>query len=690
MSFRMSFSSVGLMLAMTSFVDASDLNLDPGPTGRQRAQVLARKDRNVGRYIPNIQFEDVAGMRHQLIDHSSRTGLVIAATSTSCPLSKKNFPTLIRLAREYHQKGIDVILVNPISTDDRNDVQKASVELGKHGVYVHDRECAMIRELGLTTTTDVILIDSARTVKYQGAVDDQYGFGYQLAAPRRRFLISAIEEFLNGHPVAIAATEAPGCDLDVDASAPRNVEITYHNRISRIVQAHCGECHRDQGVAPFSLQTHAEVVAHAPMIQTVINRGSMPPWFASPARDQKSSPWLNDCSLSDIDKRDFLEWLRSERPIGDAKDAPLPVRYPDGWTIGKPDLIVKFPKAEPIQATGFMEYKTVVVKAPLDENKWVQSIEVRPGAPQVIHHVLVFVQAPGDASNRMATPGDEINYWGIYVPGSGKQIYPKGLARMLPKGAEIQFQMHYTPNGTATEDLTQVGFVFADGPPENEVKTTSLVNAWFEIPPGDENYQDFAKMTLPFDATVLGFLPHMHLRGKSCRYEVIAADGTREVLLDIPHYDFNWQLFYRYREPRTFAKQTMLKFTAAFDNSRKNPANPDPTASVRWGQQTFEEMIVGYVEYCVPVRAHGQNSEKDDQRSLELTVNEPNEFELIFGKLDTNDDNQLTLKEFKLINSIPMVTKMSNEIINELFAALDQDGNGNLNGLEFQKLPEMR
>ncbi|HTI51249.1 MAG TPA: redoxin family protein [Planctomycetaceae bacterium] len=660
---------------------------DAGAAVRQAPRVLNPKDRNISRLVPNVEFQDVAGKRHQLGELAKSKGLLVAVTSTSCPLSRKYFPTLVQLAKQYSADGFAVVLVNPIATDKPEAIREAASELGAQGIYVHDAKGELCRALQLTSTTDAVLVDPARTVRYHGAVDDQYGFGYSMAAPRKTYLATALAEYRKGLPIAIAATEAPGCVLDEHKAPARPAAaVTYHNRISRIVQAHCGECHRDGGVGPFSLETREDLASHAAMIATVVKRGTMPPWFASAGPQGAPSPWVDDCSLNAADKDDLLAWLDGDRAEGDPRDAPLPVQYASGWTIGKPDLVARFPAPIPIQATGVMRYQDVAVDLDLNEDKWVERIEIRPGAPQVVHHILVFVRPPrGGAPAGRGANEDGISYWGIYVPGNSKQVYPKGFARKLPKGSRLHFQIHYTPNGTATEDLTQIGFVFAEREPENEVKTASLVNTWFEIPPGADNYTDSAKVKLPADVTVLGFLPHMHLRGKSCSYEALTADGKRETVLDIPRYDFNWQLLYRYAEPRTFKKGTVLKFNATFDNSAANPANPDPKLTVRWGEQTYDEMIVGYVEYFVPVGATGEQLADAAIGQSGLAGDRD---QMLFASLDANDDDRLSLDEVRKLTENPRM-KVNPVTIGVVFATLDKDKDGFLSLEEFRKLRDV-
>ena len=282
--------------------------------------------------------------------------------------------------------------------------------------------------------------------------------------------------------------------------------------------------------------------------------------------------------------------------------------YPANWQIGTPDAVFEFAEPVTVKATGVMPYQTVIVETHLPEDRWVRAIEVQPGDRNVVHHALIHLVSAGEkaAGPRDAAAEERGGFWGEYVPGQSTLVYPAGFAKFLPKGARLRFQMHYTPNGTATTDRTRVGVIFADEPPRHEVRVAGIVNPRIRIPPGAADHREEASLRLPFDATIMGFLPHLHVRGKACRYEVTRGGGTPTTLLDIPRYDFNWQFLYRLREPLAVEAGDTLTFTAWYDNSGDNPANPDPTMTVRWGPQTFDEMHLGYVEYFVPAATPGQ------------------------------------------------------------------------------------
>lgn len=665
---------------------------------RQAPTLLIPGEHGVGRYVDDLEVRDIRGGASQLHEASKRGLTVIAMTSTTCPISKKYLPTLVELHQEFANRGVRFILVNCIAADQIDDMKEAANRFGSTIEYVFDKDSTLATQVGATSTTDVLLLDASNTVLYHGAIDDQYGFGYSLDIPRARYLRDAITTALDGRSVLVSATAAPGCALDLPSAESlstdtRNTEITYHQQIARLMQRHCVECHREGGVGPFRLDTFDDTVAHAPMIRQVIERGVMPPWFAAPATGHVRSPWINDRSLADSEKRMLIDWIESKMPAGDPSHSPLPRSFADGWLIGKPDAVFEFPKPIPVKATGTMPYQNILVDTGLEQDRWVQAIEVRPGDPSVVHHVLVFIQG---SEQEDGTQGDDVDersgYWGIYVPGNSTLVYPDGYAKRIPKGAKLRFQMHYTPNGTATEDSTRIGLVFAKEEPQHEVRVAGVVNPRFRIPAGADNYPVVGSIkNIPTDVQILAFLPHMHLRGKAARFELISKDQS-EVLLDIPRYDFNWQLLYRYAEPLHVPAGSTVQFTAWYDNSRKNPANPDPTKEVRWGQQTYDEMHLGYVEYIVPSSKLGDPNPLNPRNRVRGAIrdaliggatNRPNVGNALFLQIDANRDGIVTRDEVQA--KYPNNPAASTTI----FDRLDTDKNDTLSKVEFSKLAEV-
>ncbi|MFM8617948.1 MAG: redoxin family protein [Opitutaceae bacterium] len=575
----------------------------PLESPREGPRVLKPGDVGVGRRVADVAFTDLEQRAGRLSDFAGSKALVIAFTGTGCPLARKYTPTLVKLEREFGPRGVAFLLVNAAAADPVADIRAMRAEHGLRGRYVHDVEGAFARALGAKTSTEMFVLDAARTVVFRGAVDDQHGLGYSLEAPRRRFLADALEAFLAGGTPLIAATDAPGCALEVERSNAGVVasgSLTYHGRISRIVLANCVECHRPGGVGPFSLLTYDDVVSRAGMIRRQVSRGAMPPWFAAPGKAGEPAHWRNDRSLSVEDKADLLAWLEGDRLLGDPADAPRPRVFAEGWLIGNPDAVIELPRAVAVKADGVMPYQTLRVETTFTEDKWVKAYELQPTAREVVHHIIVRVHAKGARLARGEGESERDGLFAAYVPGNSHAIFPPGFAKKIPAGATVTFQMHYTPNGKATTDRTRLGLVFASEPPRHVIEVAGVANPRLRIPPGAGNHAETAAITLPFDATILGFMPHMHLRGKAARYETVLPDGSRRLLLDVPRYDFNWQLPYEFAEPPTLPRGSRLIYTAWYDNSAVNPANPDPSREVRWGPQTYDEMMLGYVEYYVP------------------------------------------------------------------------------------------
>ena len=519
---------------------------------------------------------------------------VIALMSPSCPIGKRFLPELVRLSEAYSKQNVAFHYLRVNDTDDIK-------SLGLKGA-IHDQvNDPILAALGAKSTTDVFVLDAAGTLVYRGAISDQYGLGYSKDAPTQEFLKNALDAVISGRSIEISATAAPGCALDLSdvKAVASDSPLTYHNRISRIIQQNCQECHRAGGVAPFGLETYQQVTAKSGMIRKVVTDRIMPPWFAAKEPGAKHNIWKNDRSLTDQDRQDLLTWLENGKAEGDVKDAPLPRVWPDTWMIGKPDVVYQIPKPIAVKAEGFMSYQNVRMETMLTEDKWVQAWEVQPTAREVVHHVLIFVLPPAgkDKPKRQGGAGSEA-YLAAFVPGSSYVNYPAGYAKFLPAGSRLHFQIHYTPNGKATEDQVRVGLVFAKAKPANVVEVVGVANSKLRIPAGADNHPEPATIPVPESVKLIGFMPHMHVRGKAFRYELTLPNGDQRSLLEIPRYDFNWQLAYRYEDPPIIPAGSKIRAIGWFDNSSNNPANPDPTKVVTWGEQTTEEMMIGYVEYC--------------------------------------------------------------------------------------------
>ena len=362
------------------------------------------------------------------------------------------------------------------------------------------------------------------------------------------------------------------------------------------------------------LVTYEQTRPWAPAIAKAVQSRMMPPWFADP----RVGHFSNDPSLTEDQIASLLAWVKADAPPGDAHDAPPPRQWPEGWNIAKPDVILQMSKPVAIPADGDVEYTYEIVPTHFSEDKWVQMAEVHPSGAQYVHHAVVYVRPPdsrwlrhapigtpftastlGDPQDRLDAHGTTSDLLLVYAPGSSPDHWPDGMAKFVPAGSDIVFQVHYTTNGQAGSDRSSIGLVFAKAPPLQRVITLQLNDHAFIIPPGADDFRVEVQGTLPHDATLLSLFPHMHLRGKRFEYDVVQPDGSIEPLLRV-NYHFHWQLSYRMAEPRLLKAGTRLRAVAWYDNSRNNPHNPDPAATVRWGDQTYQEMMVGFFDVAVP------------------------------------------------------------------------------------------
>ncbi len=358
--------------------------------------------------------------------------------------------------------------------------------------------------------------------------------------------------------------------------------------------------------------TYAQTRPWAKAIRDAVVARKMPPWFADP----KYGHFANDRSLSSAEIETLANWADSGAAEGNPRDAPRPREWPEGWNIGKPDLVFEGPKFS-IPARGAIEYQYVILPMHFAEDQWVERVEVRPGNRATVHHAVVYVREPGSQwlsdsprgitfalpatadhrpNPKSFTTSDILM---VYTPGNSFEAWPPGVAKKIKAGSDLVLQTHYTANGAASSDRTSIGMAFSKTPPKQAVLTLQMENDRFVIPPGDPDYHVSVSGTLPNAALLVGMLPHMHLRGKAFEYQIVGPKGAVETLLKVTKYDFHWQIDYRLAQPRLLRAGTRLRWEAAFDNSRNNPSNPDPGAEVRFGEQSWEEMMIGFFDVLV-------------------------------------------------------------------------------------------
>ena len=398
------------------------------------------------------------------------------------------------------------------------------------------------------------------------------------------------------------------------AAATAQTAPTFYKDVLPVLEQHCQACHRTGEIAPMPLTTYDEVKPYVQAMKSAVESRQMPPWFADP----KVGKFSDDPSLSAREIQTIVRWADAHAPAGNPKDAPPAPHWAEGWIIPQPDQIFTMPVPVKLPAHGDVEYTYEIVPTNFKEGRWVQMSEVRPTSRDHVHHAVVYIRPPDSTwlrdapvhqpftasemtdpkahAEALATTSDMLL---VYAPGSSPDRWPDGMAKYIPAGSDLIFQMHYTTNGTAATDQTSIGVIYAKHPPKQRVLTLQLTNHTFMIPPETDDYTVYRRGTLPNDCTLLSFFPHMHLRGKKFEYDIVHKDGTIEPLLKV-NYDFHWQLSYKLATPLPLKAGTVLQAVATYDNTANNMHNPDPTKWVKWGGQTYEEMMVGFFDVAVP------------------------------------------------------------------------------------------
>ena len=396
---------------------------------------------------------------------------------------------------------------------------------------------------------------------------------------------------------------------------------TFTKDVAPILYEACVMCHRPGEVAPMSLISYRETRPWGRSIKNKVLSGEMPPWHADPTVGRFS----NERRLTEAERDIIARWVDGGAPEGDADQLPPAPVFADGWQIGTPDVVIEMPTAFDVPAEGEVDYQYFSTPTQFTEDKWVQAIEVRPGARSVVHHILAFVQDPsgarpssayrqipiGAAAEAVAARarergregagpgGPRRTLIGTMAPGTNPQVFEPDTAMRIPKGSELVFQLHYTAVGEAASDRSRVGLIFADAPPAREMRSGAFLNAYFEIPAGatDERVDTLIEFTQDVEVTAL--FPHSHLLGTRWEYRLTYPDGRTETVLSVPKYDFNWQAYYQFEEPLTVPKGARIEASAWYDNSAANKSNPDPTIAVGWGEQTWDEMQYSGITYSV-------------------------------------------------------------------------------------------
>lgn len=556
----------------------------------------------IGESVADLRFKDIRGLNRSLADLGKKRAYVFVFVTTQCPLVRKSMPKLVDLDARFGSREVQIVAVNVGAEDTIRDMAAQAIEFEAAFPFVKDTDLSCVKALGVKHTPEVVVINGDRKLVYRGRIDDQFRLGGTRPEPSRCDLEMAIEDVLADGAVAVAETTVDGCLITApDAITTQLPGPTFHKDVAPILNRRCVACHRTGASGPFSLTSYSDAKSNAEMLSEVVVDQKMPPWYAN----SKHGSFQNDPSLSREERETLVRWVKSGRAEGDIKDAPPPPEFPTSkWRIGEPDLVISMFDEHQIPATGFIPYRHFLLPYVFLNETWLEAVEIRPDNPSVVHHCnMAYVTSQG-ASHETFITG--------HVPGGQPMDlgrFDNGLAYKVPALSTLGMQVHYTTTGKEERCKISVGLRFPRQTVHKQLKHFLLDPRRIEIEPGNGAFPIRSARTLDKDVTLLGMFMHMHLRGKDVTFYASRPDQPREIILQIPNYNFEWQLAYEVSPgKKRLPKGTKVEAVAHYDNSAFNPFNPDPRRTVPYGLQTYDEMFNGYVFFV------------DDDEDLNLNV----------------------------------------------------------------------
>ncbi len=586
--------------------------------------------------VDDFRLSDQNLHSHQLRLLGDASAVVLITQANMCPVSRNTSAAVKALQDEYTPKGVEIFMLNSTPSDKREAIVAEAAAYGYNLPILMDSNQLVGEQLGVTRTAEVIVIDPKTwKIVYRGPIDDKVTYERQKASADHTWAKDALDAQLAGKPVAVARVEPVGCLIDFPERANlANSKINYVKNIAPMFEDKCTSCHEPGGIGPMPFTKYEEIAPFAPMIREMIRTQRMPPWRADPTIGH----FLGDRSLSAAQIKTLVHWVENGAPRGTGAD-PLAAKVwkaPE-WPLGKPDLVLDIP-AYTIPANGIVDYQRPYVVNPLKEGKWLRASTIKVVNRQVVHHVLTGylaeVPKPGEVANE--------SKWGTslggYAVGAESFVEPANTGAYLPPGGAVGFQVHYTPFGQTVTEHSQIALYFYKDKPKYVMRNSVVLNANIVIPANKESTELQAYIDVPRDMMLYGAFPHAHYRGASSKFFLIEPDGKKTLLVSLPHYDFNWQREYNFVTPVKVPAGSKLLAVYTYDNSVRNPANPDHNRVVPWGDQSFDEMLYTAFHY----EWVGETSDKMDQyAAYDKELNENR----VFGMLDTKMNGKLDMSE---------------------------------------------
>lgn len=542
----------------------------------------------IGDAVGPLSFKDIRFVQHSLKDLGEYKACVLVFTTLDCPVVKRYLPTLKELDEAYRERGVQFVAVNVGPDDPLIEVAYQAVKADISFPFVKDFEGNTVKALGVKRVPEVAIVDAEGKLRYRGRIDNQYRVSGVQPNVGAEPLKDALNALLSGAEVAVTETPVDGC-LITQAKPPKLEGVTFAEHIAPIMQKHCQECHHPGATGPMSLISYDDVSGNAEMVAEVVGEQRMPPNYSS--REQ-AHEIVNRQVLTDDERNQVLAWCAGDKPLGDPAKMPAPREFADSkWLIGEPDLVVAMSAEAKIPEKGIIPYKYAFLPYKFEEDTWVNNVQILPGNAAVVHHCNLAAIQPGGKYN-------DAEFITGFVPGGSPMNLEPGQGFLIKKGSVLVLQIHYVTTGEKTTDRTSVGFKFCKGKVKKQLHHFRVTTSDIAIAPFASHHPVSSKRVLKTDAVGVGMFSHMHLRGKDMTFFARYPDGTSETILAIPNYDFNWQMAYRWETgKKKFPAGTEIEVVAHYDNSKFNPYNPDPSDTVREGDQTYEEMMFGFFFY---------------------------------------------------------------------------------------------
>ncbi len=572
-----------------------------------------------GDRAPDFTLPDLEGKGVALASLKDRKAVVLLFTGIQCPRGRAAEPRLGDMAKKYGEKGVAFLAIN----SNRNESPAEIADHVKKSAFaipvLKDEKGRVAALYKVEVQPTAVLLDATGAVRYRGLIDDHKNEEFV----RTHHLRDALEAVLEGREVAVKSTEPEGCAVRGSDPAAASKDVTYSKHVAPILNKHCLSCHRTGQVGPFSIDGYEQASAWSREIMLYTKRKSMPPW--KPLSNH--GEYYNERRLTDGELATLESWHRNGAPEGDPKDLPAKPVFPTEWAMGTPDAVLKVGSGWIVASRGPDEYRCYVLQNPFDEDKWISTVEYRPGNLRAVHHILAFLDRSAQGEKKDAAdpdPGYKSNgsgpgilpsgSLGGWAPGNLPRRLPEGTGRLLRKGERIILETHYHKTGRPEKDEGhQLAIYFSREPVKKMINYHMILNPMLGIPAGAEAHRVAANWTVPHDLHALDVMPHMHLLGKEMSVVATFPDGTKKDLVVVKDWDFNWQETYQFKEPLALPKGTKVRVEAFYDNSEKNRNNPsNPPKRVTWGEETTDEMCIAFVGFTLDTE--DRTKPKDEEK----------------------------------------------------------------------------